>query len=67
MLDVSLAATDRQQALRELLLGYLLSAGLPDWPGADGQTVHEVLLTYSARCRGPSTRSSAIWWCGIPI
>jgi len=46
MLDVGIAATDRQYALRELLLGYLFLAALPEWPGADGQTVHEVLLTY---------------------
>ena len=60
MLDVCVAATDRQQTLRELLLGYLLSAVLPEWPGADGLTVHEVLLTYpeyAAAGRVPGLRN----------
>jgi hypothetical protein len=37
----------RRQHLRELLLRYLIVAGCPQWPGADGQTVEEVLHSYS--------------------
>jgi hypothetical protein len=38
----------RRQRLRDVLLGLLWAARLPDWPGADGQTVDEVLLAYPA-------------------
>jgi hypothetical protein len=38
------AGGDRQ--LQELLLGYLQAAHAPLWPGVDGLTVREVLLSY---------------------
>jgi hypothetical protein len=39
-------STARSEELREVLLGYLQAAGCPLWPGADGLTVAEVLLSY---------------------
>jgi hypothetical protein len=46
MLDVSGAIPSRPDRLRELLLGYLFAAGLPDWPGADGITLDAMLCLY---------------------
>jgi hypothetical protein len=39
-------STDRATQFRELLLRYLLAAGLPDWPSADGMTLDEVVKSY---------------------
>jgi hypothetical protein len=40
------AAESRRRLLREFLFEYLQMARLPNWPGSDGLTVEEVLLTY---------------------
>jgi hypothetical protein len=46
----------RREQLEELLLGYLQAAHAPLWPGVDGLTVQEALLSYpanAAACRVP--------------
>jgi hypothetical protein len=55
----------REARLREVLLGYLLAAGLPDWPGADGLTLEVVLRTYAsyaAAGRVPGQRLLLLWY-----
>jgi hypothetical protein len=46
MLDEPVEPSDPQHRLCEVLLDYLLAAGLTDWPGGDGMTVNDVVLTY---------------------
>jgi hypothetical protein len=41
-----LAPEERKVRVRELLLGHLRSAALPLWPGADGLTLEDALLSY---------------------
>jgi hypothetical protein len=48
-----------------LLLGFLFSAGLPDWPGADGMTLDAVLSTYAgyaAVARVPDRQCLLLWY-----
>jgi len=46
MSSVSADVEVRQRRLRDRLLDLLRTACLPPWPGCDGLTVEEVLLTY---------------------
>ena len=46
MVDERPNSTARSERLREVLLGYLQAAVFPLWPGTDGLTVDEVLLSY---------------------
>jgi hypothetical protein len=41
-----LAPQERKACVRELLLGHLRGADLPLWPGADGLTLEDALLSY---------------------
>ena len=41
-----LAPEGRKARVRELLLGHLRSAAVPLWPGADGLTLEDALLSY---------------------
>jgi hypothetical protein len=52
-------AAGREARVRELLLGHLQSADLPPWPGADGLTLEDALLSYpqaAAAGRAPDLR-----------
>ena len=44
----SLKAAVRDERLREVLLGYLQTAGCPRWPGADGLMLEDALRSYPA-------------------
>jgi hypothetical protein len=54
-----LAPEERKARVREVLLGYLRSADVPLWPGADGLTLEDALLSYpqaAAAGRAPDLR-----------
>jgi len=46
MPSASADVPSRCQRLRSRLLDLLFAASLPTWPGCDGLTIEEVLLTY---------------------
>ena len=47
MADRMFGSEARRQQLRDLLANYLCGVGYPRWPGGDGQTLHEVLCSYT--------------------
>jgi hypothetical protein len=48
MLQERLKSVVRNEKLREVLLGYLQTAGCPRWPGADGLMLEDALRSYPA-------------------
>jgi len=66
MLDVGIAATDRQYALRELLLGYLFLAALPSGPVPTARRCMKCCSPTPSMPLRVEFLVCHTWWEGIP-